>query len=52
MIFVGPESHADNESIGIGDQLSHLFGVDVAAGSCLTHTPPQAIRLALLKTPF
>jgi hypothetical protein len=29
MIFVGSESQADNESIGIGDQLSHLFGADV-----------------------
>jgi len=29
MIFVGSESQADNEVIGIGDQLSHLFGADV-----------------------
>jgi hypothetical protein len=29
MICVGLESQADNESIGIGDQLSHLFGADV-----------------------
>jgi hypothetical protein len=29
MIFVGSESQADHESIGIGDQLLHLFGADV-----------------------
>jgi hypothetical protein len=29
MILVGSETQADNESIGIGDQLSHLIRADV-----------------------
>ena len=39
MIFVGSESQADNESIGIGDQLSSLRGlVEVIEGYVILHS--------------